>query len=124
MIKPDLEQQRLPEHLAAKLPAELRDALQHPFRRRILRAFREDAQRLNPVELATSGQVPCSAACVNYHMLTLSTSGLVKEERSEPAGGSLKRYFSSSVGDRKLVFTVLQDTEESDNRFLAQSAAG
>jgi len=124
MTKPNPEKQRLPEDLAKALPIELRDALQHPFRRRILRTLHGDARKLNPSEFAESELAPCSAPCISYHMLALTHSGLVKVEGSEPTSGTSKHYFSSSVGDRELVLTVLQDTEESDNQFLAQANAG
>jgi hypothetical protein len=57
-------------------------------------------------------------------MRTLSDLGLLREEDSEPSSGSIKRYFSSAVGEEALVLDVLKETEESDNRLLAQSVAG
>lgn len=120
MITPDPEKQCLPKHLAKKLPADLRDALQHPYRRRILRTLHRDVQRLSPSELATSGLVPCSVSCISYHMLALSSSGLIREDGTESVGGSRRRYFSSSVTDEHPVLGVLRDTEASDNRFLSQ----
>ncbi len=123
MIKPDPEPRRLPGHLAKKLPPNLCDALEHPLRRRILRTLHTNAQRLSLSDLAAAGPAPCSLSRVGYHVRVLNGSGLVKEAGSEPAGGSTKRYFSSSVGDKQAVLAVLEDTEELDNGLSARSSA-
>lgn len=117
-------EQRLPKHLASRLTADLRRALQHPCRRQILRSLHSHVQKLNPAEAAGSGLIPCSTSCASYHMRVLASVGLVQEDGSAPFEGSIKRYFSSAVRDKALVLEVLKETEEPDGRLLAQSVAG
>ena len=115
--------QRLPASLAVRLPADSREALQHAVRRQILRALDRDAQMLSASEVVKSGLAPCSVPCASYHLRALEKSGLVEQVASEPVGGSMKHYFSSSIGDRDLVPEVLRDTERSDKQLLANTAS-
>lgn len=115
-------EQRLPKHLASKLGADLRPALQHPCRRQILRSLDGHVQKLNPAEAAESGLLPCSTPCASYHMRILAKARLVRRAGSEASRGSIKVYFSSLIGEKPVVLEVLRETEESDSRFLAQPA--
>lgn len=119
---PPHPEQRLPKHLASKLTADLRRALQHPCRRLILRSLHGHVQKLNPAEAGESGLVPCSTPCAGYHMRILARAGLVEEDGSASSEGSTRRYFSSAIEKQTLVLEVLKQTEEPDNRFLARPA--
>jgi DNA-binding transcriptional ArsR family regulator len=112
-------EQRLPAHLAARIPAELRGALEHPYRRQILRALDRDVLQLSPSELAEAGLIPCSTSCVSYHLRTLYDAGLIQKDRSESIRGTTTDYFSSSIGAQAGVLDVLRSTERSDNQLLA-----
>lgn len=116
------EEQRLPEHLAQQLPREVRDALGHPFRRQVLRVLDGDAQRLNAAELSQSTPLPCSVSSASYHLCVLSKSGLVEIVGSESAAGTVQRYFSSRPGRNRLVQQILGETEQTDQRLLADAA--
>jgi hypothetical protein len=116
------EERRLPEHLAEQLPREVRDALGHPFRRQILRVLDSDNPRLSAADLSQSGPVPCSVSSASYHLCVLTQSGLVEIVGSESAAGSMKRYFSPRPGQDRLVQRVLGDTEQNDQRLLADAA--
>lgn len=115
--------QRLPADLVANIPADARKALEHPYRRQILRALHREAVKLSPSELTESGLVPCSLSCATYHLLVLAGSGLAEGVESEPVGGRVTRRFSSLVDDGSPVLTVLRDTELSDQRHFALAAS-
>jgi len=66
--------------------------------------------------------VPCSASAISHHMHALHAAQLIQRAGSEPVRNSVKHYFSSLVGDKSLVLGVLQDTEQSDNHFLAHAS--
>jgi DNA-binding transcriptional ArsR family regulator len=116
------EERRLPEHLTQQLPREVRDALGHPFRRQILRALDGESPQLSAADLSQSGPVPCSVSSASYHLCVLTKSGLVEIVASESTAGTIKRYFSSPPGRDGLVKRVLSDTEETDQRLLAETA--
>jgi predicted ArsR family transcriptional regulator len=109
--------------MATKLPADARSALQHPYRRQILRALQKDAVKLSPSQLTESGQVPCSLPCAAYHMQVLAESGLVESEESAPVRGRTKRHFSSLVDEGSPISAVLRDTEQSDQQHFALAAS-
>jgi DNA-binding transcriptional ArsR family regulator len=116
------EERRLPEHLAQQLSRGVRDALGHPFRRQILRVLDSGAPKLSAADLSQSGPVPCSISSASYHLCVLTESGLVEIVSAESAAGSMKRYFSSHPDQNRLVQRVLDDTEENDQRLLADAA--
>jgi hypothetical protein len=113
---------RLPEYLTGKLPPKHYRSLQHPCRRRILRALLGGGRPKSTSELARIDHVCPSVRCASYHLLALEDSGLIAEARSELTGGSIERYFSSSVGDNKVVLGVLRGMETVDRQ--ASIAAG
>ena len=116
------EERHLPVDLTQQLPRAVRDALGHPFRRQILRVLGAGAPQLSAVDLSQSGPVPFSVSSASYHLCVLTKSGLVEISNSESSAGSVKRYFSSPPDRDGLVQRVLGDSEQSDQRLLADAA--
>ncbi len=75
-------------------PDQLLMALNHPVRRRILRAFagRETA---SPVELANRLDIPLTT--VSYHVRILADQRALKLVRTKPARGAVEHFYSSMV---------------------------
>lgn len=104
----------LPENLAQHLDGDTRRALDHLCRRRILRAFASGARpKLTPADLVCPD---CQLSCANYHLRVLDMSGLISGAGAVHVEGATHFYFSSSIGNNKLVLTVLKATEKSDQR--------
>lgn len=110
--------QPLPERLAARLPAGVRDALQHPYRRQIVRALHRDVRELSPSEVAESGLVPCSIGCAAYHMDVLARAGLLRGPEAVRCSGSVTRSYSARTAGAGAVAEVLRETEQADQRFF------
>jgi predicted transcriptional regulator len=110
--------QRLPDHLAKLLPVDHRKALQHPSRRQILRQLLDGGQKQSLSELTREGPVPCPISCANYHVDFLQQAELVRQMKSVPVSGSLKRYFSAAITEPGPVFVVLQATRQADQHHL------
>jgi len=111
---------RLPMGVAVGLPASVREALEHPLRRHLLRLLNGDGRRLNPAEAAASELWPCSASGAGYHMRALAQPGLIRDEGAEQSGGSARHYFSATPAS-EAVLCALRATEEGDARFLAHA---
>jgi DNA-binding transcriptional ArsR family regulator len=110
--------QRLPDHLAKLLPVDHRKALQHPSRRQILRELLDGGQKRSLSDLTREGPVPCPMSCTNYHVDFLRQVELVRQVKSEPVAGSIRRYFSATVPQPGSVLVVLQATRQADHHHL------
>jgi predicted transcriptional regulator len=109
--------------MLVNVPADARKALEHPYRRQILRALQPESTRLSPAELTESGPLPRSLSYATYHLKVLANSGLAEGVESEPAEGGVTRRFSSLIGDDSPVLTVLRDTEQSDRQLLEHAGS-
>lgn len=69
-------------------------ALQHPLRRRILRAM-ADGKPVSPRELSEALRQPLSN--VSYHVRVLVQSEAVTLVRTKPARGSIQHFYRSNV---------------------------
>jgi hypothetical protein len=116
------EDRRLPANLAGQLPMEIQDALQHPFRRQLLRVLNGGGRRLSAAELSNAGPVPSPISRTSYHLLVLTSSGLLETAGSESSGASRKQFFSSRPDQSDVVMQVLGDTAQSDHHLLASAA--
>ncbi len=119
MGKPDCSEPpdgRLPADLAGGLEPELRDALDHPIRREILRSLNGAGRASTPAELARRlGSFRLSQ--VNYHVQVLAGDGAVVAEGDSPAGG---RSYVSDVAREAEVTAVLAAMQGCDRaRFRA-----
>jgi DNA-binding transcriptional ArsR family regulator len=84
-------------------PEELLRALQHPTRRRILRAMGEET--LSPCELSDSLEAPLSN--VSYHVRVLADCGAVSLTATKPVRGSMQHFYRLNV-DVDWVNSVLE----------------
>ena len=109
--------QPIPAHLAAQVPSAQKKALQHAYRRQILRTLRGDAKALSAYELAESGLVPCSVSGAAYHLWVLEGSGLVATAGAAN-DDTARQHFAAAVEDGNVVTEVLRDTAGPDRRFL------
>jgi hypothetical protein len=66
-------------------------ALQHPFRRALLRQFVEASEKVSPVDLAKLTQEPLSY--VSYHVRVLVGFGALELIDQQPSGGSIKHFY-------------------------------
>jgi DNA-binding transcriptional ArsR family regulator len=103
---------RLAAHLAATLDPKLQDALDHPVRREVLRAFHGKGRSRSVAEIGA--RLPVRAGQLSYHLRVLRDSGTIVPE---PAGVGIDRgrarYASEVCGDRD-VRSVLRATERWD----------
>jgi predicted transcriptional regulator len=106
----------IPAHLELRVPDGTRKALQHSYRRQILRVLHRDVQKLSAAELAESGLVPCSISCAAYHLRVLEEASLVAT--APPATGSPGQCYSAALEGHGAVLAVLQDTALSDEQHL------
>ncbi|HWC08745.1 MAG TPA: helix-turn-helix domain-containing protein [Solirubrobacterales bacterium] len=104
----------LSAYLAERLPLELRGALEHPCRRRILRALREDGGHLSAAEIRARGCTTCTLPCVTYHLGVLVESRLVRRLGAGSVRGRLEYAFAATLDGHPMVVEVLQATAASD----------
>jgi DNA-binding transcriptional ArsR family regulator len=75
-------------------PDQLLAALNHPVRRRILRAF-DGEETISPIELANRIDVPLTT--VSYHVRILAGQRALKLVRTRPARGAVEHFYRSMV---------------------------
>ena len=122
MGKPDCSEPpdgRLPAELVGSLEPELRDALNHPIRREILRSLNGVGGASTPAELARRLGSFCLSQ-VNYHVQVLAGDGAVVAEGDSPAGG---RSYVSDVARESEVTDVLEAMRERDRARCRAAAA-
>lgn len=100
--------------LAGRLPLELRPAIDHPCRRRILRSLREDGGHLSAAEIRARGCATCTLSCVTYHLGVLVESRLVRRLDAGSVRGRLEYAFVATLDDQPTVVEVLQATAATD----------
>ncbi len=101
--------------LAERLPLELRPAIDHPCRRRILRALHEDGGHLSAAEIRARGCATCTLSCVTYHLGVLVESRLARRLGAGSVRGRIEYAFSASLDGQPAVIEVLQATAASDS---------
>lgn len=100
--------------LAALLPLDLRDALDSPCRRRILRSLREDGGELNVAEIRARGCSTCTLSCVTYHLGVLVESHLVRRLGAGSVRGRLEYTFAAIAEEQPGLEQVLTATAIAD----------
>ncbi len=104
---------RLPPDLGLGLPEPTLMALQHPFRRIILRRLHEGGQAASPVEMMT--WIPgVSISLISYHARILRDCGVVRLEKEQQVRGATQHFYVSAVLEDSEVQEVLAETEELD----------
>ena len=106
---------RLSAGLAATLEPRLRNALDHPIRREVLRSLDRRSGPRSIAELQAELS-PFQARQLYYHLRVLEEAGLATPATNGPtSAGSYARYASEAVGDSR-VRAVLRATERWDRR--------
>jgi hypothetical protein len=99
---------------AARLPLELRGALDHPCRRRILRSLQEDGGQLSAAEIRARGCSTCTLPCVTYHLGVLVKSQLARRLDAGSVRGRLEYAFVATLDGQPTVAEVLGATASAD----------
>ncbi|HVY97564.1 MAG TPA: helix-turn-helix domain-containing protein [Solirubrobacterales bacterium] len=94
---------------------ELISALNHPLRRRILRAFLDgEFEQASSTQLATAIGLPLGN--VAYHVKTLSKLGLLRLSRREKVRGAEERFYVLSLAEQTdCVRSVLESCRAADD---------
>lgn len=100
--------------LAERLTLELRGALDHPCRRRILRSLQEDGGRLSAAEIRARGCSTCTLPCVTYHLGVLVESHLARRLDAGSVRGRLEYAFAATLDGQPAVLEVLRATADAD----------
>ncbi len=109
---------RLPAHLAVRLDPELREALDHPLRREILRSLSGTDEGFTSTELAAQlGSF--SLSLVSYHTLVLAGDKVVIPVGEAPPAS--RSYISYLSRDPEVV-EVLKVTQPCDRERLRRAA--
>ena len=90
----------------------LRRALNHPLRRRILRALHDGGEARSPVQLSTELRAPLSN--LNYHVGVLRDAGAIVLSAKRPVRGSTEHFYASTVTGNAAVAEFLESTTEGD----------
>lgn len=98
--------------LVASLHPKLRDALNHPTRRDVLRAL-HGKKRTRSVAEIVDRLPPLKRAAVSYHAQVLRDSDCIEERGTRPGGGRERLFGSEIAGDRQARL-VLEATERVD----------
>src|SRR5262245_40494098 len=95
------------------MTARLIDAVNHPLRRKVLRALHDSNEALSPKRLAQIlGE---GLSNVSYHMKVLAKRHAVKKTRSRQIRGAREGFFVSRVAGNERVIAILADTEGEDS---------
>jgi DNA-binding transcriptional ArsR family regulator len=112
---------RLPAGLAAMLGPELQDALDHPFRRDVLRALDRSGRARSVAELGA--ELPAlRRGQLSYHLRVLRRLGVVASEAAGDGAGPHALY-ASAVFEDDGVRAVLRATERWDRKRRDVAAA-
>jgi len=110
----------LARDLIAALDPRLRDALNHPTRREILRLLHAGGAR-SVGELAADLS-PLSRGEIAYHAQVLESSECVAADGSRPGPGGEERLLRSAVADSEQAQLVLRATRRPDQGLRQQTA--
>ena len=117
LIKAETHQegQRLPDSLVAALAPALRHALNHPVRRRILRALNDSQTARGPAAVATLIHPDPGPSLVGYHLRVLEQLGCVHRVASHgPADVPASALYASDVAGNDEIASILQATRQLD----------
>lgn len=106
--------QKLPSQLAAELSPTVRDALDHPVRRQILRALNESSEPRSPSEIATMTLPHTSVSVISYHAQVLKTCDSVAVAGTREIQGAAACLYASKVAGNEQVAAILQATRGLD----------
>lgn len=95
------------------MTAALIDAVNHPLRRKLLRALHNSDDARSPVQL--SKVVGVEVGTIAYHMRALARLGAVEKTDSRHVRGARETFFVSRVAGNRQVIAILADTEAEDD---------
>jgi DNA-binding transcriptional ArsR family regulator len=87
-------------------------ALNHPLRRKLLRALHSSADARSPVQLSKMTGEDISG--IDYHIKILVSLGAAVKTGDRQVRGARENFFLSKVSDHKQMVTILADTESDD----------
>lgn len=102
----------LPDGLAEKLGPDIRQALRHWMRRRILRALNQSEAVPMASDELTRVLPGIDLSTINYHALMLEHVGLIGIAYVPGEGGDLRRGYVSQATDNAEANVVLRATEQ------------
>jgi hypothetical protein len=89
-------------------------ALNHPLRRKLLRALHSSDDARSPVQLSKLTGEDISS--IDYHIKILVSLGAAVKTGDRQVRGARENFFLSKVFDHKQMVTILADTERDDCR--------
>jgi DNA-binding transcriptional ArsR family regulator len=105
-----------------RMSALLIQALNHPLRRKLLRALHSSDDARSPVQLSKMTGEDLSS--IDYHIKILVSMGAAVKTGDRQVRGARENFFLSKVSDHKQMVTILADTERDDCRDARADSAG
>jgi DNA-binding transcriptional ArsR family regulator len=105
-----------------RMSALLIQALNHPLRRKLLRALHSSDDARSPVQLSKMTGEDVSS--IDYHIKILVSMGAAVKTGDRRVRGARENFFLSKVSDHKQMVTILADTERDDRRDAHADSAG
>jgi DNA-binding transcriptional ArsR family regulator len=97
-----------------RMSALLIQALNHPLRRKLLRALHSSGDARSPVQLSKmTGE---NVSNIDYHIKILVSMGAAVKTGDRRVRGARENFFLSKVSDHQQMVTILADTERDDCR--------
>lgn len=87
-------------------------ALNHPLRRRLLRALHSAGDARSPIQL--SKIIGANVSNVDYHVKVLESLGAVAKTGDRQVRGARENFFASKVSGHEQMVAILADTARDD----------
>lgn len=97
-----------------RMSALLIQALNHPLRRKLLRALHGSGDARSPVQLSKMTGEDLSS--IDYHIKILVSMGAAVKTSDRRVRGARENFFVSKVSDHEQMVAILADTERDDCR--------
>jgi predicted transcriptional regulator len=98
------------------MTVDLIQALDHPRRRRLLRALHRSDDAQSPTQLAKI--IGDEVNRIDYHVKSLARLGVVSKTGDRRVRGVRESFFASNVSNHEQVLSILADTEGEDAEAL------
>ncbi|MGC1851308.1 MAG: winged helix-turn-helix domain-containing protein [Solirubrobacterales bacterium] len=92
--------------------ADLRTAIDHPRRRRILRMLHDRGEPCNPIEIALKVEGPLGL--IAYHVRVLRELGAVERVGEEGEQDSVEHFYESRIEGDPSIEAMLDEAEEEE----------
>ena len=87
-------------------------ALNHPLRRKLLRALHNADDARSPMQLSKT--IEANVSNVDYHVKVLESLGAVVKTGDRQVRGAREHFFASKVSSHKQMVAILADTARDD----------